>query len=421
LEVVDVREGDEAFAKVNVTTEGVSAPIIGIVRLSGDDINTFGDPGAHKIPLGKLATGGYSVTVVVSGKDKKGNEVRKNVEHKFTVKSTTPEVRLEALPLACVEGEPARAIVKVKNLSDYVAVVDGTSLGMNASKELFFDIDTTTVGEHSKKVIINYHNVTGREFSGEAIIKYSVQPAEPVIEAHVDSIDIAGNTGIAYTTIINRSDYAAKFGDITIGKGDNHKLNFDLDASTPGAHEKVIKLQYTNRAGRPFEKEFTIAYTVHEPEMKQQVVIPPITNPVPDGSGLKDKLVFISYATKDKNIADAICHSLEQQKVRCWIAPRDVLPGMVFEKAIINGINDSDIFIIIYSAYSNRSPHVENEVREAWRTGIPIIPFRIEDVPMSEVLRYYISSKHWLDAMTPPLQHHIDDLVRTVQVLLTAQ
>jgi WD40 repeat protein len=421
LEVADVREGEEAFATVNVTTEGVSAPIKGIVRLSGSDINTFGDPGAHKIPLGKLATGVYSVTVVVSGKDNKGNEVRKNVEHRFTVKPAVPKVKLEALPLTCVEGEPARATVRAMNLSENTAFLDSLSLGKDASVELFFDVNTMTVGEHSKKVTINYRNVAGREFSGHAMIKYTVQPAEPVIEAHVDSIDIVGSTGIASTTLVNRSDHAAKLGNVTIGKGETHMLNFDLDASTPGSHEKVVKLQYTNRAGRPFEKELTIAYTVHGQEAPQQAVAPAVTTPVPDGSVLKDKLVFISYATKDKNIADAVCHSLEQQKIRCWIAPRDVLPGMVFEKAIIKSINDSDIFIIIYSSFSNQSPHVENEVREAWRTGIPIIPFRIEDVPMSEVLRYYISSKHWLDAMTPPLQQHIDDLTRTVQVLLAAQ
>jgi hypothetical protein len=31
--------------------------------------------------------------------------------------------------------------------------------------------------------------------------------------------------------------------------------------------------------------------------------------------------VFISYSNKDKAVADAVCHALEDRKIRCWIAP----------------------------------------------------------------------------------------------------
>lgn len=37
--------------------------------------------------------------------------------------------------------------------------------------------------------------------------------------------------------------------------------------------------------------------------------------------------VFISYAAADKPVADAACATLESRKIRCWIAPRDVVPG----------------------------------------------------------------------------------------------
>ncbi len=38
--------------------------------------------------------------------------------------------------------------------------------------------------------------------------------------------------------------------------------------------------------------------------------------------------VFISYSSDDKLIADAICAELESRRIRCWIAPRDALPGI---------------------------------------------------------------------------------------------
>ena len=37
--------------------------------------------------------------------------------------------------------------------------------------------------------------------------------------------------------------------------------------------------------------------------------------------------VFISYASQDKAVAEAVCQALEKAGVACWIAPRDVVPG----------------------------------------------------------------------------------------------
>ena len=45
--------------------------------------------------------------------------------------------------------------------------------------------------------------------------------------------------------------------------------------------------------------------------------------------------VFISYSSSDKTIADAICHTLEQHEISCWIAPRDVRPGIPYAREII--------------------------------------------------------------------------------------
>ena len=37
--------------------------------------------------------------------------------------------------------------------------------------------------------------------------------------------------------------------------------------------------------------------------------------------------VFISYSSKNKNAAVAICHILEENEIKCWMAPRDIPPG----------------------------------------------------------------------------------------------
>jgi hypothetical protein len=138
-----------------------------------------------------------------------------------------------------------------------------------------------------------------------------------------------------------------------------------------------------------------------------------------DPSGVKD--IFISYAHKDRNTAYSICNKLEEMDLRCWIAPRDVTPGVPWGKAIITAINSARIMILIFSADSNESEQVLREVERAVNKKIPIILFRITDISPSEELEYYISAIHWLDATDEPLEEHIEELARTVQQTLEAE
>ena len=128
--------------------------------------------------------------------------------------------------------------------------------------------------------------------------------------------------------------------------------------------------------------------------------------------------VFISYSNKDKNAADAVCSIMEQNGIRCWIAPRDITPGLPFAEAIIDGIKGSKVFILIYSSNSNNSSQVIKEVDRAVHHKLAIIPLRLEDVPMTKQLEYYVSDVHWMDALTPPLEAHIEKLCKGVKILL---
>src|SRR5256714_11669400 len=126
---------------------------------------------------------------------------------------------------------------------------------------------------------------------------------------------------------------------------------------------------------------------------------------------------FISYCSEDKKIADAVCGTLEANKIRCWIAPRDVKPGRKWGSAIIEGIGESSVMVVIFSQHSNASPQVLREIERAVNKGVAIIPFRVEDVVPSKDLEYFISSCHWLDAMNPPLEKHISELADAILAL----
>jgi hypothetical protein len=120
--------------------------------------------------------------------------------------------------------------------------------------------------------------------------------------------------------------------------------------------------------------------------------------------------VFISHSSKDKAVSDAACALLERRGFRCWMAPRDILPGQEWGEAIIEGIKGARIFVLIFSSNANFSQQVRREVERAAGHGLPIIPFRIEDVQPARSLEYFISNQHWLDALKPPMERHLDYL-----------
>jgi hypothetical protein len=128
--------------------------------------------------------------------------------------------------------------------------------------------------------------------------------------------------------------------------------------------------------------------------------------------------VFISYSSQDKPTADAICAVMEHQGIRCWIAPRDVLPGQQWAGSILRAIAKARVVVLVFSAASNTSPQVLREIERAVHNGTAIIPFRIEDVPFNESLEFFISTPHWLDALTPPLEAHAARLAESVKSLL---
>jgi hypothetical protein len=127
---------------------------------------------------------------------------------------------------------------------------------------------------------------------------------------------------------------------------------------------------------------------------------------------------FISYSRMDKATADAACATLESAGIRCWIAPRDVPPGSQWAGAIIGAIDLSRVMVLIFSSQANISNQIHREVERSVSKGIPIIPLRIEDVSPTSSMEYFLGSIHWLDALEPPLEQHLERLAETVKSCL---
>jgi hypothetical protein len=131
--------------------------------------------------------------------------------------------------------------------------------------------------------------------------------------------------------------------------------------------------------------------------------------------------VFISHSSRDKPIADAVCATLEANEIRCWIAPRDIQAGQDWPEQIMRGLSQCRVAVLVFSGNSNQSDQVHREIHHAFSLGITVIPLRLERVQPEGNLQYFIGSVHWLDALTPPLEQHLQQLMVTTKSILASR
>lgn len=127
--------------------------------------------------------------------------------------------------------------------------------------------------------------------------------------------------------------------------------------------------------------------------------------------------VFISYSSKDKPVADRVCHALEAKGERCWIAPRDIPYGADWQEAIMGALAEAGAMVLVFTSHTNESAHVRREVSAALEAGAIVIPLRTEEATPQGALRYNLINLHWMDAISPPLEAHIEGLIATLKRL----
>ncbi len=107
--------------------------------------------------------------------------------------------------------------------------------------------------------------------------------------------------------------------------------------------------------------------------------------------------VFISYASQDTAVANAIVEILEGNDLRCWIAPRDVTPGSHYADGIMSAISGAKALVLVLSGSALTSKHVGKEVERASSKGRPIIAIHTDAAPLTPAFEYFLSESQWID------------------------
>ena len=112
--------------------------------------------------------------------------------------------------------------------------------------------------------------------------------------------------------------------------------------------------------------------------------------------------VFISYSTKNSDVANKICYVLEQNNLKCWIAPRNIISGRSYVDEIADAIISAKIVVLVFSQYSQESKYVNNEINLAFSHKKPILSFNIDNSLPKEDMQYNSNVIQWLPAYPNP-------------------
>ena len=71
--------------------------------------------------------------------------------------------------------------------------------------------------------------------------------------------------------------------------------------------------------------------------------------------------------------------------------------------------------VLIFSSSAKDSHQIRREIERAVSKSKPIIPVRIEEVMPTKSMEYFLGAIHWLDALTPPIEKHFQQLSETIK------
>lgn len=127
--------------------------------------------------------------------------------------------------------------------------------------------------------------------------------------------------------------------------------------------------------------------------------------------------VFISYSSTQTAAAQAICHTLESNGIRCWMAPRNITAGAQYGDCIDDAIKCCKVVVVLFSETASKSLWVSGELNVAFSQQKTIIPFRLDETPLRGQMRLMLNQMHWIDAY-PDYREKFQDLVRDVTFIL---
>ena len=107
--------------------------------------------------------------------------------------------------------------------------------------------------------------------------------------------------------------------------------------------------------------------------------------------------VFISCTSTEVKIAERLSAYLEYYNVQCFVANRDLPADVPWTQGIAEAIKNSKMMIAIFTEDFNSGTWMDGELKTAVDASVPILTFRLSDVPYGETKADFLKGTAFVD------------------------
>ena len=100
--------------------------------------------------------------------------------------------------------------------------------------------------------------------------------------------------------------------------------------------------------------------------------------------------VFISYSSKQSDIANKVANALKEKGIRPWIDSNIIQGGEDYLEKIPSGIQNSKVFLLLLTTDAENSPWVKKEIATAVSTRKYIVPYKYGDYMSNEQIGFIL-------------------------------
>jgi len=104
------------------------------------------------------------------------------------------------------------------------------------------------------------------------------------------------------------------------------------------------------------------------------------------------KYAFISYSSKNQQMADSVRLLFQELGIPCWMAPYDIPAGSKYAFVINDALENCACLVLLLTNASQESQFVEREIERAITYGKPIVPMQLEQLQLNSGFKFYIGN-----------------------------
>ena len=124
---------------------------------------------------------------------------------------------------------------------------------------------------------------------------------------------------------------------------------------------------------------------------------------------------FISFSSKDIEMALRVHDALTIRGIDCWISKRDIPTGANYQEEIARAIKTASIMVLIFSENANSSNNIPDEIALAKKNHLVLMPLKINEYLEEDAFELNLATSQYID-----LYQDFEKIIQEVAVTIKA-